>query len=202
MRYLCANQNAWGHDGMKNEYQNRAGEYEKSYGGSSYNKDERSHYASRKENATPPKARKEETAPPKDAGNVNEEPQGQQDHKKRMKTIYKKLFFAWFFLFILSNVFTWIWNDDSLDEDVQTEETIDYPWLTDDADLDEELQPANDNEDANDVINDGSDSQESESAEIAPKDDDAAAPKDDDAAAPKENEEAVSDDDLSTNGAH
>ena len=179
---------------MKNEYQNRAGEYEKSYGGSSYNKDERSHYASRKENATPPKARKEETAPPKDARSVNEEPQGQQDHKKRMKTIYKKLFFAWFFLFILSNVFTWIWNDDSLDEDVQTEETIDYPWLTDDEDLDEELQPANDNAEADDVINDGSDSQESESDEIAPKDDDAAAP--------KENEEAVSDDDLSTNGAH
>ena len=187
---------------MKNEYQNRAGEYEKSYGGSSYNKDERSHYASRKENATPPKARKEETAPPKDAGNVSEEPQGQQDHKKRMKTIYKKLFFAWFFLFILSNVFTWIWNDDSLDEDVQTEETIDYPWLTDDEDLDEELQPANDDVDANDVINDGSDSQESESAVIAPKENDEIAPKDDDAAAPKENDEVVSDDDMSALDAH
>ena len=175
---------------MKNEYQNRAGEYEKSYGGSSYNKDERSHYASRKEDATPPKVKKEETAPPKDAGSVNEEPQGQQDHKKRMKTIYKKLFFAWFFLFILSNVFTWIWNDDSLDEDVQTEETIDYPWLTDDEDLDEELQPANDNAEADDV----SDSHESESDEIAPKDDDESAP--------KENDEAISDDDLSTIDAH
>ena len=179
---------------MKNEYQNRAGEYEKSYGGSSYNKDERSHYTSRKEDATPPKARKEEPAPPKDAGSVSEEPQGQQDQKKRMKTIYKKLFFAWFFLFILSNVFTWIWNDVSLDEDVQTEETIDYPWLTDDADLEEELQPVNDDVDANDVINDGSDSQESESDEIAPKDDDAAAP--------KENDEVVSDDDMSALDAH
>ena len=150
---------------MKNEYHNWSGEYEKSYGGSSYNKDERSHYASRREDTTPPKARKEEPAPPKDAGNVSEEPQSQQDQKmKRMKTIYKKLFFAWFFLFILSNVFTWIWNDDSLDEDVQTEETIDDPWGWDDEDLDEELLPVPD-DDANDATNVVPDSLETEISE-------------------------------------
>ena len=153
---------------MKKEYQNGSGEYEKSYGGSSYNKDERSHYTIRKEEpappkarrveTVPPKARKEETIPPRDAGSVSEETQDQQAAQKvkRAKTIYKKLFLAWLFLFLLSNVFSWIWNDDSSDEDVQSEETIDDPWGWEDEEMEE---------DSNEV----SDSLESESAEIAPK---------------------------------
>ena len=77
---------------MRKDYQNREGEYEKSYGGSSYNKDERSHFAGRKEEAAPPKARKEEPAPGKDAGSVSEETQDQQTAQKmkRAKT-QKKL---------------------------------------------------------------------------------------------------------------
>lgn len=143
---------------MKKEYQNGSGEYEKSYGGSSYNKDERSHYTIRKEEPAPPKARKEETIPPRDAGSVSEETQDQQTAQKmkRAKTIYKKLFMAWLFLFLLSNVFTWIMDDDSSDEDVQSEETIDDPWGWEDEEMEE---------DSNEV----SDSLESESAEIAPK---------------------------------
>ena len=143
---------------MRKDYQNREGEYEKSYGGSSYNKDERSHYAGRKEEPAPPKARKEEPAPRKDAGSVSEETPDQQTAQKmkRAKTIYKKLFLAWLFLFLLSNVFSWIWNDDSSDEDVQSEETIDDPWGREDEEMEE---------DSNEV----SDSLESESAEIAPK---------------------------------
>ena len=153
---------------MKKEYQNGSGEYEKSYGGSSYNKDERSHYTIRKEEPAPPKARKEETVPPKarkeetipprDAESVSEETPDQQTAQKmkRAKTIYKKLFLAWLFLFLLSNVFTWIMDDDSSDEDVQSEETIDDPWGWEDEEMEE---------DSNEV----SDSLESESAEIAPK---------------------------------
>jgi len=143
---------------MRKDYQNREGEYEKSYGGSSYNKDERSHFAGRKEDPAPPKARKEEPAPRKDAGSVSEETQDQQTAQKmkRAKTIYKKLFLAWLFLFLLSNVFSWIWNDDSSDEDVQSEETMDDPWGWEDEEMEE---------DSNEV----SDSLESESAEIAPK---------------------------------
>ena len=67
---------------MKREDQNRSGEYEKSYGGSSYNKDERSHYTIRKEETAPPKARKEETIPPRDAGSVSEETPEQQTAQK------------------------------------------------------------------------------------------------------------------------
>lgn len=143
---------------MKKEYQNGSGEYEKSYGGSSYNKDERSHYTIRKEEPAPPKAKREEPAPRKDAGSVSEETSDQQaaQKMKRAKTIYKKLFLAWLFLFLLSNVFSWIWNDDSSDEDVQSEETIDDPWGWEDEEMEE---------DSNEV----SDSLESESAEIAPK---------------------------------
>lgn len=153
---------------MKKEYQNGSGEYEKSYGGSSYNKDERSHYTIRKEEPAPPKAkreepvppkaRKEETIPPRDAGSASEETPDQQaaQKMKRAKTIYKKLFLAWLFLFLLSNVFSWIWNDDSSDEDVQSEETMDDPWGWEDEEMEE---------DSNEV----SDSLESESAEIAPK---------------------------------
>lgn len=143
---------------MKREDQNRSGEYEKSYGGSSYNKDERSHYTIRKEETAPPKARKEETIPPRDAGSVSEETADQQTAQKmkRAKTIYKKLFLTWLFLFLLSNVFTWIMDDDSSDEDVQSEETIDDPWGWEDEEMEE---------DSNEV----SDSLESESAEIAPK---------------------------------
>ena len=133
---------------MRKDYQNREGEYEKSYGGSSYNKDERSHFA----------GRKEDPAPRKDAGSVSEETPDQQTAQKmkRAKTIYKKLFMAWLFLFLLSNVFTWIMDDDSSDEDVQSEETIDDPWGWEDEEMEE---------DSNEV----SDSLESESAEIAPK---------------------------------
>ena len=153
---------------MRKDYQNREGEYEKSYSGSSYNKDERSHFAGRKEEPTPPKAkreetvppkaRKEETIPPRDAGSVSEETPDQQTAQKmkRAKTIYKKLFMAWLFLFLLSNVFTWIMDDDSSDEDVQSEETMDDPWGWEDEEMEE---------DSNEV----SDSLESESAEIAPK---------------------------------
>ena len=135
---------------MRKDYQNREGEDEKSYSGSSYNKDERSHFAGRKEEPAPPKARKEDPAPPKarkeepaprkDAGSASEEPLDQQTAQKvkRAKTIYKKLFMAWLFLFLLSNVFTWIMDDDSSDEDVQSEETMDDPWGWDDMDDEEE----------------------------------------------------------------
>ncbi len=147
---------------MKREYQNGSGEYEKSYGGSSYNKDERSHYTIRKEETAPPKAkreetvppkaRKEETIPPRDAGSVSEETPEQQTAQKmkRAKTIYKKLFMAWLFLFLLSNVFTCIMDDDSLDEDVQSEETMDDPWGWEDEEMEDELEPAID--DDNDAI--------------------------------------------------
>ena len=143
---------------MRKDYQNREGEYEKSYGGSSYNKDERSHFAGRKEDPAPQKARKEEPAPRKDAESVSEETPDQQTAQKmkRAKTIYKKLFLAWLFLFLLSNVFTCIMDDDSLDEDVQSEEMMDDPWGWEDEEMEE---------DSNEV----SDSLESESAEIAPK---------------------------------
>ena len=139
---------------MKREDQNRSGEYEKSYGGSSYNKDERSHYTIRKEETVPPKARKEETIPPRDAGSVSEETPEQQTAQKmkRAKTIYKKLFMAWLFLFLLSNVFTCIMDDDSLDEDVQSEETMDDPWGWEDEDMEEEDQMVPENEDSDDYI--------------------------------------------------
>ena len=153
---------------MKKEDQNRSGEYEKSYGGSSYNKDERSHYTIRKEETAPPKAkreetvppkaRKEETIPPRDAGSVSEETPEQQTAQKmkRAKTIYKKLFMAWLFLFLLSNVFTCIMDDDSLDEDVQSEETMDDPWGWEDEEMEEEDQMVLENSEANDGANDES----------------------------------------------
>jgi hypothetical protein len=183
---------------MKMEYQNRSGEYEKSYGGSSYNKDERSHYTIRKEGTAPPKARRVKPQPSEDAGGVSEETPDQQmtQKMKRMKTIYKKLFMAWLFLFLLSNVFTCIMNDDSLDEDVQSEETMDDPWGWDDEDLEEDLQPVPADEDANDAVkaaandvtnaatNDVSESHESETESTA--------------IAPKDKDEPASDDDLST----
>ena len=133
---------------MKKEYQNGSGEYEKSYGGSSYNKDERSHYT----------IRKEETIPPRDAGSVSEETPDQQTAQKmkRAKTIYKKLFMAWLFLFLLSNVFTCIMDDDSLDEDVQSEETMDDPWGWEDEEMEEDDQMVPDNSEANDGANDES----------------------------------------------
>ena len=146
---------------MKNEYQNRSGEYEKSYGGSSYNKDERSHYTIRKEEIAPPKARRVKPQPSEDAGGVSEETPDQQmtQKMKRMKTIYKKLFMAWLFLFLLSNVFTCIMNDDSLDEDVQSEETMDDPWGWEDEEMEEDDQTVPDNSEANDsanaAVNDG-----------------------------------------------
>ena len=161
---------------MKKEYQNRSGEYEKSYGGSSYNKDERSHYTISKEETAPPKARKVEPKPLEDAGNVSEMPQSQLDQKKkRMKTVFLKLFWLWLFLTILSNVFTWIMNDDSWDEALQSEENMDDPWGWVDEDLEEDAQtvPEDDANDAtNAIVNDVSDSLESESAEIAPKEND------------------------------
>jgi hypothetical protein len=124
---------------MNKEYQNGSGEYEKSYGGSSYNKDERSHYT----------IRKEETIPPHDAGSVSEETPDQQTAQKmkRAKTIYKKLFMAWLFLFLLSNVFTCIMDDDSLDEDVQSEETMDDPWGWEDEEMEEDDQTSIDDDD-------------------------------------------------------
>ena len=133
---------------MKKEYQNGSGEYEKSYGGSSYNKDERSHYT----------IRKEEPAPRKDAGSVSEETPDQQTAQKmkRAKTIYKKLFMAWLFLFLLSNVFTCIMDDDSLDEDVQSEETMDDPWGWDDEEMEEDDQMGPENREANVGANDAS----------------------------------------------
>ena len=133
---------------MKKEDQNRSGEYEKSYGGSSYNKDERSHYT----------IRKEETIPPRDAGSISEETPEQQTAQKmkRAKTIYKKLFMAWLFLFLLSNVFTCIMDDDSLDEDVQSEETMDDPWGWEDEEMEEEDQMVPENSEANDGANDES----------------------------------------------
>ena len=139
---------------MKKDYQNKSGEYEKSYGDSSYNKDERSHFTSRKEDSTPPKARNEEPTPPKDSGNVSEVPPASQTQgMKRMKTVYKKLFLAWLLLFLLSNVFVWIMNDDSSDEDVQSEETLDDPWGWDDMEEDEESVPDATNDATNNATN-------------------------------------------------
>ena len=181
---------------MRKDYQNREGEYEKSYGGSSYNKDERSHFAGRKEEAAPPKARKEEPAPGKDAGSVSEETQDQQTAQKmkRAKTIYKKLFLAWLFLFLLSNVFTWIWNDDSSDEDVQSEETMDDPWGWDDMDDEEDALSVADSVAAMDVL----DPPVSESVNPDLKDKAETAPKEKDETVLKDNDGNVSDDDLST----
>ena len=106
----------------------------------------------------PPKARKEETIPPRDAGSVSEETQDQQTAQKmkRAKTIYKKLFMAWLFLFLLSNVFTCIMGDDSLDEDVQSEETMDDPWDWDDEEMEEDDQMGPENGEANNGANDES----------------------------------------------
>ena len=181
---------------MRKDYQNREGEYEKSYGGSSYNKDERSHFAGRKEEAAPPKARKEEPAPGKDAGSVSEETQDQQTAQKmkRAKTIYKKLFLAWLFLFLLSNVFTWIMDDDSLDEDVQSEETMDDPWGWDDMDDEEDALSVADSVAAMDVL----DPPVSESVNPDLKDKAETAPKEKDETVLKDNDGNVSDDDLST----
>ena len=182
---------------MNKDYQDKSGEYEKSYGGSSYNKDERSHFTSRKEDPTPPKARNEEPTPPKDSGNVSEVPPASQTQgMKRMKTVYKKLFLAWLLLFLLSNVFVWIMNDDSSDEDVQSEETMDDPWGWDDEEMEEDDQTVPDNSGANDganaavndvtnaATNDVSESHESETESTA--------------IAPKDKDEPASDDDLST----
>ena len=191
---------------MKKEDQNGSGEYEKSYGGSSYNKDERSHYTIRKEETAPPKARREETVPPKamkeetipprDAGSVSEETPEQQTAQKmkRAKTIYKKLFMAWLFLFLLSNVFSWIWNDDSSDEDVQSEETMDDPWGWDDMDDEEETIAVIDSVAATDVP----DPPVSESVNPDLKDKAETAPKEKDETALKEKDGNISDDDLST----
>lgn len=178
---------------MKKEYQNRSGEYEKSYGGSSYNKDERSHYTSRKEDTKPPKIKNEGTKPPKDSGNVSEVPSTSQTQgTKRMKTIYKKLFLIWFFVFLLSNVFVWIMNDDSSDEDVQSEETLDDPWGWDDMEDEQEPVPNATDEAANAANAAASDSPESETESSA------IAPKDKDSSAPTNKDESVSDDDLTT----
>ena len=182
---------------MKKDYQNKSGEYEKSYGGSSYNKDESSHFTSRKEDTTPPKARNEEPTPPKDSGNVSEVPPASQTQgMKRMKTVYKKLFLAWLLLFLLSNVFVWIMNDDSSDEDVQSEETLDDPWGWDDMEEDQESVPDATNAAANDASNAAadavSDSPESETESSA------VAPKDKDSSVPTNKDESVSDDDLTT----
>ena len=112
----------------------------------------------KREETVPPKARKEETIPPRDAGSVSEETPEQQTAQKmkRAKTIYKKLFMAWLFLFLLSNVFTCIMDDDSLDEDVQSEETMDDPWGWEDEEMEEEDQMVLENSEANDGANDES----------------------------------------------
>ena len=50
-------------------------------------------------------------------------------------------------------------NDDSLDEDVQSEETMDDPWGWDDEEMEEDDQTVPDNSEANDsanaAVNDG-----------------------------------------------
>ena len=156
---------------MKREYHNWSGEYEKSYGGSSYNKDERSHSASREVNNTPPEAPKrvEPTPPP-----TPTTPPPTQKKKKRTP-LSKNPFFIWLLLVLVTSAFGWIMNVDTSDMDEQTEETIDDPWSTDDMDLEEDLQPVPDdaNDVTNDVTNDASDSPESDSPAIAPEDDDA-----------------------------
>ena len=159
---------------MKREYHNWSGEYEKSYEGSSYNKDERSHSASREVNNTPPEAprRVEPTPPPTP-------PTPPPTQKKKRTPLSKNPFFIWLLLVLVTSAFGWIMNVDTSDMDEQTEETIDDPWSTDDMDLDEDLQPvpddANDvtNDATNDVTIDASDSPESDSPAIAPEDDDA-----------------------------
>ncbi len=175
---------------MKKDYQNWSGEYEKSYGSSSYNKDERASFARRKADAAPSDAKRGEVPPTP--------PTPPTEGKQKRRSLAKHPFFIWLLLVLISTAFTWIMEDESTDAEKQTEETFDDPWSSDDMDLEENLEediePVHDEADDanNDATNDVSEQPESE-IELS-----AIGSMDNEAFVPTEKDETVSDDDLST----
>ena len=172
---------------MKEDNQNRSGEYEKSYGGSSYNKDERSHFTSRKEDT------KSSDVPRREVPPTQQTPSIPSTQGKKRRSLNKNPFLIWLLIVLMSTAFTWIMNDESFDLDEQTEETLDDPWSSDEEefeedleDLEEDPEPVRDeaNDEANDASNDVSLPSESES--------------DSSAIAPMEKDEKDSDDGLPT----
>ena len=154
---------------MKKVYQNRSGEYEKSYGGSSYNKDERSHYTSRKEDA------KSSDVPRREVPPTQQTPSTPSTQGKKRRSLNKNPFLIWLLIVLMSTAFTWIMNDESFDLDEQSEETIDDPWLSDEEEFEEDLEDLEEDpepvrDEANDAANDVSSPSESESdsSAIAP----------------------------------
>ena len=155
---------------MKEDNQNRSGEYVKSYSGSSYNKDERSHYTSRKEDAKPSDASRREVPP-----TAQTPPTPSTQRKKERRSLNKNPFLIWLLIVLMSTAFSWIMNDESFDLDEQSEETLDDPWSSDEEefeedleDLEEDLEPVRD--EANDAANDVAlpSESESDSSAIAP----------------------------------
>ena len=161
---------------MKKENQNWSGEYEKSYSGSSYNKDERSHYASRKVEPKPSDAPRRDVPPRPQS---TQDPQNPPTQERKNGLTWKHFIMIWLVFTILWNGINWLMGIDASDVDEQPEETIDYPWTTDDMDSEEDIESAS----INDVVDDETgDASVSESSANASTDNDA----------------TVSDDDLST----
>ena len=184
---------------MKKDYQNRSGEYEKSYGSSSYNKDERASFVRRKADAAPSDAKRGEVPPDATRREVPPTPPTPPtEGKQKRRSLAKHPFFIWLLLVLISTAFTWIMEDESTDAEEQTEETFDDPWSSDDMDLEENLEEdietvRDEADDANnDATNDVSELPESE-IELS-----AIGSMDSEAFAPTEKDETVSDDDLST----
>jgi len=155
---------------MKNDNQNRSGEYVKSYESSSYNKEERSHYSSRKV----------EPKPSVDQGrNVPQNPQSAQNpqsplnpptQERKSGLTWKHFIIIWLVFTILWNGINWLVNLDTSDVDEQPEETIDYPWTTDDEDLDMDFD-----EDVADDVNENGEENVQDDPQPVPDTDDAEA---------------------------
>ena len=117
----------------------------KSYESSSYNKEERSHYSSRKPE---PKASVNQghNVPPRPQSTQNPpDPQNPPTQERKSRFNWRHLLFIWLSLTILSNGINWLMNTDTSDVEEQPEETIDYPWTSDDEEesqdaLDENIQ--------------------------------------------------------------
>ena len=140
---------------MKKENHNWSGEYEKSYSGSSYNKEERSHDTGRKVESkpsvdqgrnVPPRTqstpRQQSTQNQQSAPNP-QDPQTAPTPERKSKFTLQHLFFIWLSITILWNGINWFLNTDPSERDAETEETTDYPWINDEEevqdDLDEEV---------------------------------------------------------------
>ena len=154
---------------MKEDNQNRSGEYEKSYGGSSYNKDERSHFTSRKEDT------KSSDVPRREAPPTQQTPSTPSTQGKKRRSLNKNPFLIWLLIVLMSTAFTWIMNDESFDLDEQSEETLDDPWSSDEEEFEEDLEDLEEDpepvrDEANDAANDVSlpSESESDSSAIAP----------------------------------